>query len=278
LDGDHDTADPPAAKSAFYESRRGGFVASELTRGPWDPDAQHAGPPAALLGREVERVAGIGDDPVDRIIGRITFEILAPVPIATVRARAEVVRPGRRVDMVEATLTDDDGEPLIRARAWRLLRRRVELPPSPPPHRRRPPPPGELETNEAFFPTGYDVGYHRAMEGRFVSGSFIEPGPAVAWMRMRHPLVTGEDPSPLQRVLVAADSGNGVSAPLDFRRFVFVNVDLTVHLARMPVGEWVCLDAATTPEPSGVGLTGTVLHDEDGPIGLAAQTLLVAER
>ena len=278
MDGNHETADPLAAKSAFYEPRRGGFVASELTRGPWDPDAQHAGPPAALLGREVERVAGIGDGPADRIVGRITFEILAPVPIVAVRASAEVVRPGRRVDMVEATLSDDSGEPLVRARAWRLLRRRVELPPTPPLSDRRPPPPEEVETNDSFFPTGSEVGYHTAMEGRFVSGAFTEPGPGVAWMRMRHPLVAGEEPSPLQRVLVAADSGNGISGPLDFRRFVFVNVDLSVHLARMPVGEWVCLDAVTAPEPTGIGLTGAVILDEDGPIGLAAQTLLVAER
>ena len=82
------------------------------------------------------------------------------------------------------------------------------------------------------------------MEVRFVRGGFVEPGPATAWLRMRHPLVAGEEPSPLQRTLIAADVGNGISAALDFRRFVFVNVDLTVHLERMPAGEWICVDAA----------------------------------
>ena len=77
-----------------------------------------------------------------------------------------------------------------------------------------------------FFPTGQDVGYHTAMEFRFVAGSFLELGPATVWSR--HPLVAGEVPSPLCRVLVAADSGNGVSASLDFRRWRFINPELTV--------------------------------------------------
>lgn len=89
------------------------------------------------------------------------------------------------------------------------------------------------------------------MEYRFLEGAFREPGPAKVWMRMRCPLVAGEEPSPLSRVLVAADSGNGVSATLDWRRYLFINVDLSVHLERMPEGEWVCLDAVTLPEPTG---------------------------
>ena len=87
------------------------------------------------------------------------------------------------------------------------------------------------------------------MEFRFVAGGFLEPGPATVWLRMRQPLVAGEEPSPLQRLLVAADVGNGISASLDYRRYLFINVDLTVHLERMPVGEWVCVDALTLPQP-----------------------------
>ena len=85
------------------------------------------------------------------------------------------------------------------------------------------------------------------MEWRSVEGGFLEPGPATVWMRMRQPLVAGEEPTPLQRTLVAADVGNGISAVLDWRRYVFINVDLTVHLERMPEGEWVCVDAVTRP-------------------------------
>lgn len=267
--------------TAFYRPTADGFAASELTRGPWDPEGQHAGPPAALLGRAIERVDGVGDTPEGRLVARITFEILRPVPIGEMVIAAEVVRPGRRVDMVEATLSDRSGGVLIRAGAWRLRRSDVVLPEGLSSEDRGAPGPSpdELEADvDAFFPTGIDVGYHTGMEYRFASGGFNEPGPAVCWMRMRVPLVAGEQPTPLQRVLIAADSGNGVSSTLDFRRFLFVNVDLTVYLNRMPAGEWVCLDALTIPEPTGVGISDTVLSDERGTIGRACQTLLVAER
>lgn len=131
---------------------------------------------------------------------------------------------------------------------------------------------------EPFFPVPYDIGYHTAMEYRFAAGSFIAPGPATCWMRMRVPLVDEEEPSPLARVLVAADSGNGVSSALDWRRYLFVNPDLTVHLHRYPTGEWVCLDARTSVDPDGIGMTETALYDRRGALGRAAQSLFVAQR
>jgi hypothetical protein len=213
------------------------------------------------------------------------------VPIAPLRVEARVARPGRSVDLVEASLTDSDGE-VIRATAWRLRSTAIELPAglssvdgpgligtSPSTLRPGFAPPGVEEARPGTFPpTGHDVGYHTAMEYRFVRGDFGIPGPALVWMRMRQPLVAGEEPSPLQRVLVAADSGNGVSATLDWGRYLFINVDLTVHLHRPLAGEWVCLDSITIPEPLGTGLADTALYDGRGPIGRAAQTLLIDER
>ena len=263
---------------SFYEPDGDRFVSTELTRGPWDPDSQHAGPPAALIGREVERLGGGrigGEDGPPAQVGRITYEVLRAVPIAPLRVTAEVVRPGRRVEMFEAILTDDRGEALMRAEGWRLRVDQLSFGfPSPPP---APPGPDRGEPGR-FFHTGYDVGYHTAMEYRFVSGAFMEQGPATVWMRMAVPLLPGEEPTPLQRVLAAADSGNGVSAALDWNRYLFINVDLSVHLHRMPEGEWVCLDAVTLPEQNGVGMADTRLFDERGPIGRGVQTLLIAER
>jgi Thioesterase-like superfamily len=260
--------------SAFYVSEGGQFVASELTRGPWDPDFQHAGPPAALIARELERCPSPTGEALWQL-GRITYEILRAVPIAPLRVSAEVVRPGKSVELLSATLSDDDG-PVIAASAWRIARRTVELPDG---LGAGEAPPGPAEGRpEPFFDTGQEVGYHTAMEYRFVEGAFLDPGPATVWMRMGVPLVDGEQPSPLQRVVVVADTGNGVSATLDLARHVFINVDLSVHLHRMPAGEWVCLDAVTTPEPSGVGLADAALYDERGPIGRALQTLLVRGR
>jgi hypothetical protein len=256
---------------SFFRRRGDVFEPSELTRGPWDPDSQHAGPPAALLGRAVER-CGDGEG---KHVGRITCEVLRPVPMTPLTVTAEVVRPGRSVELVEASLADEHGD-VMRATAWRLKTQSVELEPVPPDD-----PPGHRPADgnpKDFFPTGADVGYHTAMEYRFVTGAFLELGPAVVWMRMRHPLVEGEEPSPLQRVLVAADSGNGVSAALDYHRYVFINTDLSVHLHRAPQTEWVCLDAVTRLDPAGVGMTDTLLGDEQGRIGRAAQTLLVRTR
>jgi hypothetical protein len=257
---------------AFYERDGDRFAATELTRGPWDPGAQHAGPPAALLGHALEGLP----EAKEFQVGRATFEILGPVPIAPIAVSARIARPGRRVQLLEAELSAD-GEALMRATAWRIRTGEVELPAEavvvePPP------PPPERGSVVSFFPTGQEHGYHTGMEARFISGEFVEPGPAVAWLRMRWPLVAGEEPTPLQRVLIVADVGNGISASLDYRRYLFINVDLSVHLERMPAGEWIGVNAVTRPEPNGVGTAESVLFDGEGRIGRAIQTLLIAER
>ncbi len=258
---------------AFYEKAGNGFVATELTRGPWDPGAQHAGPPSGLLGREIERVPG-GEG---FQVARVTFEILRPVPIGPVRVEAELARPGRSVQMIEATLSGEDGEALIKARAWRIRTGEIEIPDDVPTTPAPPPGPEEGDV-PGFFETGQSAGYHTAMEWRSVGGGFLEPGPATVWMRMNCALVAGEEPTPLQRTLVAADVGNGISAVLDWRRYVFINVDLSVHLERMPEGEWVCVDAVTLPQRNGIGTAESVLSDRRGRIGRAAQALLVSGR
>ncbi|MEJ7750343.1 MAG: thioesterase family protein [Thermoleophilaceae bacterium] len=256
---------------SFYVPEGPHFAATELTRGPWHAESQHAGPPCALLGRELDRAGAIAGARV----ARATFEILRPVPIAQLRVSAGVVRPGRSVELVEGVLMHEDKE-ILRARAWRMRTAKVTLDPAP---GAEDPPAGPARGEpRAFFDTGHDVGYHSAMEVRFLSGAYLEPGPARAWTRMRVPLIEGEDPSALERVLVAADSGNGVSAPLDHRRFLFINADLSVALLRMPETEWVLLDSVSRAEPDGVGMSDTLLADERGPIGRATQSLLVAER
>jgi Thioesterase-like superfamily len=256
-----------ATTDAFYSVDGERATPSELTRGPWDPGAQHAGPPSALLARALELC-----EPRDGArIGRVTVEILAPVPIAPLTVSARVTRPGRSVELLEASLEGPDGE-VMRARGWRLAEADITAD-----WEQEQPPPGREDAEALeFFPTGERVGWHTAMEIVFARGRFLEPGPAIVWMRPRVPLVEGEAITPLQRVLLAADGGNGVSASLDWSRFIFINTDLTVHLLRPPRGEWVCLDSVTHVE--GIGMTDTALWDDDGRIGRAAQTLLVRAR
>ena len=213
-------------------------------------------------------------------VARFTFELLRPVPLEPLTVQARVVRPGRRVQLAEATLSDGRGE-VARASAWRI---RATDGTDGPAFRaagtEEPPPfsgPGAATELPVYDP-GWRPNYFEAIEWRFARGGVSEPGPATCWMRMRVPLIEGEGPSPLQRVLVAADSGNGISAMLPFDRFLFINLDLSVHLAREPRGDQVCLDARTHIDPGGIGFAASEIWDEHGRIGLGAQSLLVAPR
>jgi hypothetical protein len=255
---------------AFYYPDGERFVSGELTRGPWDPGAQHGGPPAALMARAAEHALSRPD----LQLARFTVELLRPVPIAPLVVETTIVRTGRAVGWIDVGLSAA-GVEVARGRALSIRTSDLPLPPPQLPLA----PPGPHQGGErAFFPTGQDAGYHTAMEYRFLDGGFVEAGPARVWMRMRVPLVAGEAPTPWQRVLCAADSGNGVSGVLDYHRFTFVNPDLTVHLHRQPLGEWVLLDARTVIEPSGVGLATSTISDEHGPLGHGLQSLYVAQR
>jgi len=259
--------------AAIFEVRDGLYVPSADARGPWDADSLHGGAPAALLAREMERT-GPGEE---MFVARVTYEFLGPVPLAPLSVRATIVKPGKRLQIVEAELSSEDRRVAL-ARAVRLRRGVVELPAES--LAQGDPPPGPENGHTAPFPdqTG-DRGFHRtAMEISWLEGSYAERGPARAWFRLRIPVVAGEEPTPLQRTVAAADFGNGVSRVLDFGSHLFVNTDLTVHLHREPVGEWVLLDSLTVADPAGAGLATSALSDATGTIGLAAQTLYVDER
>jgi len=249
------------------------FLATPCTEGPWGNGAQHAGPPSALVGRAVERLPTTFAGPAQ--VARVTVEVLGPVPVGEMRVHAEVTRPGRTVELVEAELSGD-GRTSLRARVWRIRGADLDLPPAATAaHPPAPPRPAK----EAVFLTPFgQTGYIRATEWRFVEGHFEAPGPATVWARQRVPLVAGEEPSGLQRLLVLADSGNGLSGVLDAADWWFINTELTVHLHRVPAGEWMCLRAATTLDASGVGLAETELYDATGRVGRAAQALFLGPR
>ena len=247
------------------------FVATELARGPWSPDALHGGPVAALLAGLAEALPRPG--PMQP--ARLTLELLRPVPLAPLRGEARVLRAGRKVQLAEASLYAESRE---LARATLLFVRSAELPlPEALGGGSAPCPPG-FETVPRTRPA-WDSGvpaYHRdGVEHRVVRGSWGMPGPCTDWIRLRVPVVAGETPSPLQRVAAAADFGNGISAALPFGEWRFINPDLTIHLQRLPRGEWVCLDAVTWPEGQGVGLAESELFDESGRLGRSLQSLLL---
>jgi hypothetical protein len=259
-------------EGAFYRRDGDGtFDSTDNTRGPWDENSQHAGPPAALLARAIAEC-----EPREGMqVARITTEILGPVPIEPLRLEARVVRPGRTVELVEASLSGERGE-VMRAQGWRLLRNPLDLPAGLVPD--SVPAAPQAGADHGLTHVGERPGWHASMEFFAVAGGFGEMGPATVWMRPRIALVEGEELGALERVMLAADAGNGISSTLDWGRYIFINTDLSVHLHRLPEGDWVCLDSVTYPEGSGIGMTDTTLYDERGPIGHALQTLVVRER
>jgi hypothetical protein len=256
------------ADSFYIPLGDGLWRATVHTTGPWDAGTQHGGPPSALLGRAIQ-----GCQPrEDMIIARFTCEILRPIPVGEISVAARLARPGRSVELLEATASAG-GREVAKASAWRV--RRTDGAPA---ISHLAAPEGLPDGSDTMARAGWVGGYLSAIEWRPVRGGFTAPGPAAVWTRMRYPLVPDEKPSPLERVLAVADSGNGASWELDIKRWHFINPELTVHLHREAMGEWVCLDAQTSVSVGGTGLATSVLSDLDGPVGVGAQSLLIAPR
>ena len=257
---------------ALFQRAGDFFVPTEYTRSPWTEQAQHGGPPAALITRAIEAMDGERWSVV-----RLTVDILREIPVVPLRVETALRRAGRKVQLVEARVIGDGGELLMRAATWRV--RRADPLPLPPPVDTPPPMPPLPETLPLFDYTfrKYVDFFGCAVEKRFVSGTLDRRGRATMWFRLRVPLVAGEDPTPLQTLMAVVDSANGISWALPFERFVFPNTDIGVYLARAPEGEWIALEAASYFDPRGRGISDTALFDRTGFVGRANQALFVGE-
>jgi hypothetical protein len=243
------------------------FVPTELTRGPWDPNAMHGGAPGALLARAVERFE---PGPAGHV-ARLTVDLLRPVPLAPVSVRTRMLRPGKKVQIVEAALVADDAE-LVRMTALRLREADLALPDAAAPADRLEPGPSAALS----FRDEGDLDFGHAVDMSLARGSWETRGPAAVWFRLNVPVVEGEETSPLSRVVAAADFANGISSSLDWNDgWTFINPDLTVYLHRIPATEWVGVDAVTWPEGRGIAVAEAGLYDEEGRIGRSVQSLLL---
>ena len=247
------------------------FQPTDLTRGPWSPSSQHGGPPSALLARAVEST-----EPTSMFVARFTVEFIRPLPLAPLTVASRVTRPGRRVQLIEATLTAE-GELVARAMALRIrVHKGIDLPPEAagPVETLAPP---DTVAPVRLVPVDWE-NFGDALDTRPLVGGLTEPGPSVAWIRLLVPVVKDEEPTPLQRALVAADCGNGISSVVDIHRYLFINPDLTVYQHRSAAGEWIGLDARTRLEKHGSGLAEAALFDQSGRFGRSLQSLYVDER
>ena len=245
--------------------------AQPCAAGPWDPGLQHGGAPASLIAWAIERVPT--RDPMQVV--RMTFDLLRPIPVAPLEIKIDVQREGRKIQVCNATLLHE-GVVCVRASVLRVRQADIALPDDvveekitlPGPERGEPA--GALGDNKVSFATGLTV--------LTVRGKFGERGPGAMWFRADRQIVAGEANTPLMRAAMTSDFCNGVSSPLDFREWTFVNADLTVSLARMPVGEWILLDAQTWLGDRGAGVAFAKLGDERGYFGRAIQSLVIERR
>jgi hypothetical protein len=252
-----------------FEGSDGRFVATDLARGPWDPNALHGGAAAALLMRAFERLPA----PDGLSLARVTYELLRPVPVGPVDIEAAISRPGRRVQLLEGSISAG-GTEVVRARALRVQ----TADPGDAALANTPPPPGPARGRPAKVNVPHRPMFALdAIEIRFVVGAW-GGGPSTAWFRLLRPIVAGETPSGLQRLASAGDFGNGMSSILSWDDYLYINPDLTLYIERAPRSEWVCLESETRIARGGVGVAESVLYDEHGRIGRATQALLVAPR
>jgi acyl-coenzyme A thioesterase PaaI-like protein len=270
---------PSASASSLFE-RLGedSFQATELGRGPWSPDALHGGPVAALVAGVAEaEMRTSGAPPMHP--ARLTLDLERPVPLDRLRVASRVVRPGRKVQVVEVELFGPDDRRLARATLLGIRQTSVALPDDvhapadvPPQHR------DEARPVPQWVPMDLPMFHQDGVEHRFVSGGVLALGPAQDWIRLQVPVVDDEPISPLQRACAASDFSNGMSMVLPPDGWSFINPDLTVTLHHEPQGEWVCIDAATRVDAAGVGTAESDLFDERGRVGHAVQTLLLEPR
>ncbi|MEM1206619.1 MAG: thioesterase family protein [Acidobacteriota bacterium] len=256
---------------AFYRREGDALVPTPNCIGPWHPELQHGGPPAALLAGAAER---FGEDGSSFVVVRVTVELLRPIGFHPLTIRVTPIRLGRQAQWLQADLMSD-GRHLARATVVRIAGSDLTLPQR---TRPEPSPPGPEGLPGFVFPFFQaEEGYHHAVELRIAEGAWAE-GPCTAWMRPKFPLIEGETSSPLETVMILADATNGIAPALPTDAFTFVNPDLTVHLRRPLEGDWLALAARSVAEPIGTGLVQSRLFDRGGEIGHCLQSLVVRAR
>ena len=266
--------------SFLYRVEHDTAFATEFTAGPWDPGLQHGGAPTALIAWAADNIPT--REPMQ--VMRITVDLLRPVPIAPLQIRAEVVREGRKIQLCAVTLLQaaagarERRETVVVARATVLKIRRAQFTLPPTAVEEPIALPAPEDGHEADVPNSNPNALIRGMSMRVVKGNFRTPGAAAIWFRVDRPLFENQPLTPLQRAAMVGDFCNGVSTVLEWGQWTFINGDLTISLARLPIGEWILLDAQTWLGDGGAGIAFAKLGDRRGYFGRAVQSLVIEPR
>jgi len=258
---------PVNAKSFFTTDDGNWFTPTEHTRGPWDVQACHAGPPTGLLARAVEQLI-----PEKRLI-RLTIDLLRPIPFAGFQVIASVTRSGRNTAASAASLVNHDGKTVVTATGLHML----EQPPSDyPTHTIKSINPTDAQDGPFPIKTLHDQPAFNGdgVQVRYPNGEHSGPGPTTVWMKTV-PLLETEIPSAFQRICPLADCGNAFGRNAEPSDVSFINPDLTIALHRDPVGDWLGSQSVGFWEATGQGLADALLFDEYGAVGRALQTVLL---
>lgn len=252
---------------AFYRSLGAGrFASSVHAQGAWNPEEQHMAPVSGLLTQCL-----LECEPRDGLqLARVSFDIHGMIPGGEFEVSTAVVRPGRTIELVEARL-EARGRTAVVARAWRLGTQDTSAVAA----LEDPRMPGPEEAGPYGGMTAWPGGFIRSLEVRVVPGH--RPGRGQVWLRNPHVMVEGEDTPDVVRLVGMMDAANGIASRVapGGGSWLFPNVDLQIHLHRLPQGEWLGLDTRVTFGGNGVGLTSSVVHDVDGPFGRLEQILTV---
>jgi hypothetical protein len=212
-------------------------------------------------------------------LARLTADLLRPVPVKPLAVRVQTLRAGRRLRLLEGVL-EADGVVVSRACALYLEQVPLEVPEYarfaeetlPPPQGKS----GNLIAVSSRDSKASDLkleGLHTTVEVRLIDG-VQGRGEGRVWMRLPVPVIANQPCSPTVQAATLADFGNGVAQLRVADGVGCINADVTLYLARAPIGEWIGFDAHARMGGNGNGLVETQLYDELGPFGRVAQATL----
>lgn len=276
----------PVPHAYFVRTGNRSFRSTLHSQGAWQAGEQHMAVASALVLHELERAL-----PSEKLISRVTFDILGVIHSGEFGIEVDVVRPGRTIELVEARMvhraahtgtevsaadsgaatTVGPGRPRtsVTARAWRLVSSDTstvagtEVTAFP----------GSTEL-QPLEPSGlWPGGYIASLRGAQTADG--RPGRRKVWVETDVPLVEHEEDGPYAGFVKYCDAMNGFAVREDPQEVFFPNVDLTIHFLRSPVPGGAGMDIDVGFGDSGMGITHAVFHDARGPVAHCAQSLTV---
>ena len=225
-------------------------VPPDSTRSNWDREIQHGSPPLALMTKLIEELSESTVGSPMRI-GRVSMDILGAIPVAPVRVRAWVERPGSRISLLAAEMVAARPGGADRAVA---RRRRGCWRPATPPMSAPTAFPRSSKVEADPVPHSWEgaTGYLEAISWR--RQRELDNGSPVVWMSPLAQLVDAEEMTQMQRLALVVDCANGAGAAIDPAAFVFMNTDTDMHMHRVPVGNDFALRARGSVGPDGIGV------------------------